>query len=100
MTLRRQQRIQANPQRILDQRRYDSVEDVAVDYQTGIKINLDQIWPEMVVDHEVKSEQLKVVFLSLTVQIQVTSFNHIQHNCLHLLGNSVHTVALAGKAIV
>lgn len=100
MAFRRQKWIKSDSQSVLNQWRYDSIEYIAIDHKTWIKINLDQIRFKIIVDHEVKSKKLKVVSFPFMIQIEITGLYDINHNRFHFLDDIFKGVTLISKGVI
>lgn len=100
MAFRRQKWVESNPQSVLNQWWYYSVEHIAIDHKTWIKINLDQIRFKIIVDHEVKSKKLKVVSFPFMIKIQITGLYDINHNGFHFLDDIFKGVTLISKGVI
>ena len=100
MTFWRKKWIESNSECILYQRRYDSAEDIAINNKTRIKINLDQIWLEIPVDHKIESKKLKVISSPVFIETEIICLYDISHYLSHLLYDVLEVVSLSWKRVI
>ena len=77
MTGRGKQRIETDSQGLIQHRRNNSGQKSAAQFVAGVGVDLDQVYFEVLVDHEIQPKNLKIVHFVTGIDRHVAGLNSI-----------------------
>jgi hypothetical protein len=99
VTGRREERVEPQPKRLFQHERNETSQQIAAQFQTGVRVDFDEVHTQIFIDHEIQSEDFKVVEPSRGVQRDEGRAHSIFGEISHLGVDLIYLEILSGSSL-